>query len=148
MILFPQQEKPKLAFHLRELQFAASAPLSRRPFLFPSVRFLSSPLALFDSFRRHGPVRLFSNLSLHPSPSTPDHIGFITFPRPRPSATCADSDASAPSLSHVRGDEIRAGRGEGRRSFALLKRAPSADRVVILSRSSPKLRERTNVAHF
>jgi len=39
MILFPQQEKPKLAFHLRELQFTASAPLSRRFSFHPFVSF-------------------------------------------------------------------------------------------------------------
>lgn len=76
----------KLAFHLRELQFAASAArFSFRSF----VSF--HPFSCYSISFGGAAVRLLSNLS----PPSLDHIGFITFSRLRSSAIFADGDASA-----------------------------------------------------
>lgn len=116
----------KLAFHLRELQFAASARHLRRPVSLSVHSFPFIPSRVIRFLSAEQPFGYF--------PICPrrflDHIGFITFSRLRPSTIFADGEridvAFCPASNEI---------CEGSRRVTM--KGPvsaSADHVIILSR--------------
>lgn len=136
MILFSQQETPNwlstyASFNLPPPRATfASPPLRPIPFLFSFIRFLSSLLVLFDSFRRCSRSVTFQSV---PAVSW-TIFGFITFSRLRPTAIFANGGKRIGVVFCPASNEICEG---PRRVTMKGPMSASADHVIILLRKPP-----------